>query len=175
MAMRAHIPAMEGCTPLICAGNRPDNQGENDMGTTHGPFQVMVVKFPGNRFSGEIVPALRDLVERGIIRIVDVVFVRKDADNSVEAFELNELPADELTAFESLRAETGGLLNESDVEGVANQLEANSSAGLMVWENVWATSFAQAVRNADGQVLVLEPIAAETLAAAMDAAGRPES
>ena len=134
-----------------------------------GPFQVLVVKFPGNRFSGEIVPALRDLVDKNIIRIIDVVFVRKDQDNSVQAFELNELPPDELTAFEGLTAETGGLLNEDDVEGVANQLEANSSAGLLVWENVWASSFAQAVRNADGQVLVLEPIPAGTVEAAMKA------
>jgi hypothetical protein len=144
------------------------------MSTAHGPFEVMVVKFPGNHFSGEIVPPLRELVDKNIIRIVDLVFVRKDRDSSVQAFELNELPPDELTAFESLPVESGRRLNLGDVEDVANRLEANSSAGLMVWENVWASSFAQAVRNADGQVLVYEPIPAEVVEAAMDAAARPE-
>jgi len=140
------------------------------MSTIPGPFEVMVVKFPGNHFSGEIVPSLQELVDKGIIKIVDVVFVQKDADNSVQAFELNDLPPDELTAFESLAAESRGLLNEGDVEGVADLLEPNSSAGLMVWENVWASDFAQAVRNADGQVLVDEPIPAQTVEAAMKAA-----
>lgn len=142
------------------------------MSTVQGPFEVMVVKFPGNHFSGEIVPALHELVDKGIIKIVDVVFVQKDADGSVQAFELSDLPPDELTAFENLAAESRGLLNESDVEGVANQLEADSSAGLMVWENVWASSFAQAVRNADGQVLVDVPIPAQTVEAAMKASAR---
>lgn len=137
-----------------------------------GPFEVMVVKFPGNHFSGEIVPSLRELVDKGIIKIVDVVFVQKDPESKVQAFELRELPPDELTAFESLAAESRGLLNESDVEGVADQLEPNSSAGLMVWENVWASSFAQAVRNAEGQVLVDEAIPAETVEEAMKAAAR---
>jgi Family of unknown function (DUF6325) len=143
------------------------------MSTMQGPFEVMVVKFPGNRFSGEIVPTLRDLVDRGIIKIVDVVFVQKDPDSKVQAFELSDLPPDELTAFESLAAESRGLLNETDVQGVADQLEPNSSAGLMVWENVWASSFAQAVRNADGQVLIDEPIPAETVAEALKAVTKP--
>lgn len=142
------------------------------MSTMQGPFEVMVVKFPGNHFSGEIVPSLRELVDKGIIKIVDVVFVQKDPESKVQAFELRELPPDELTAFESLAAESRGLLNESDVEGVADQLEPNSSAGLMVWENVWASSFAQAVRNAEGQVLVDEAIPAETVEEAMKAAAR---
>ena len=143
------------------------------MGGTQGPVEVMVIKFPGNRFSGEIIPALRNLVENGIIRIIDLVFVRKDEHGLVEAFELSELSAEELADFDTVRAETGALLSEGDVSDVATQLEANSSAGLLVWENVWASALTQAVQNADGRVIVYEPIPAETVQAAREAAVRP--
>jgi hypothetical protein len=140
------------------------------MSEIQGPVDVMVVKFPGNRFSGEIIPALRDLVANGIIRIIDLVFVRKHPDGSVEAFELSDLSADELADFATVRAETGALLNEDDVSSVAMQLEDNSSAGLLVWENVWASAFARAVQNAHGRVIAFEPIPAETVQAAREAA-----
>jgi uncharacterized membrane protein len=141
----------------------------------HGPFEIMVIKFPGNRFTGEIVPALREVVEKGIIRIVDAVFVRKDADGSVEALEVSDLGAEEVAAFESLGAHPAGLLSEDDVSDVAGGLEPNSSAALVVWENVWASSFVEAVRNADGHVLVYEPISAEIVEAARAAAVQAQS
>ena len=87
----------------------------------------------------------------------------EEADGSVEALEVSDLGAEEVAAFESLGAHPAGLLNEDDVSDVAGGLEPNSSAALVVWENVWATSFVEAVRNADGHVLVYEPIPAETV------------
>jgi hypothetical protein len=145
------------------------------MSAIQGAFEVLVIKFPGNRFSGEIIPALRDLVDRGIIRIVDLVFVRKDSAGSIEAFELGELSADELADFDTVRTGPGAVLSQGDVSDVANQLEDNSSAGLLVWENLWAAPLSQAVHNADGRVIVDEPIPAETVQAAKEATVRQRS
>lgn len=135
-----------------------------------GPLEYAVIEFPGNQFKGEIVPALKELVERGTVKIIDLIFVRKDEDGSVHAIELAELSSDELASFESLPAEVTGLLNEEDVQLVAAGLANNSSAGLVVWENAWAARFAEAVRNANGRVIAYEPIPREVVEAAMAAA-----
>jgi uncharacterized membrane protein len=136
-----------------------------------GPIEYLVVAFPGNKFKGEIVPALAELVENEIIRILDLVFIIKDEEGNVGAVELAELDPDhEAAAMSDIAQIDRGLLNEEDIQLAGEALENNSSAGLLVFENVWATKFAEAVRNADGRLVANERIPHEVVQAAMAAA-----
>ena len=123
-----------------------------------GPVELLEVKFPGNQFKGEIVPALKELVENGTIRIIDIVFVRKERDGTVAKVEINDLADDEYAAFDPLVSELAGLISEDDVQRLASGLENNSSAGIMLFENTWATRFVTAVRRARGEVILNERI-----------------
>ena len=101
-----------------------------------GPVDYLIVAFPGNQFRGEIAPALADLVEAGTIRIIDIAFVTKTADGETAALEITELDPDVRQGLENVGVEVGGLLNEEDLIATAEELEPNSSAALLVWENV---------------------------------------
>jgi hypothetical protein len=115
-----------------------------------GPVEYLIVAFPGNRFRGEIAPALAKLVDAGTIRIIDVAFVGKDEDGEVAAFELMDLDPDVREGLENLGVDVQGMLNEDDLNAAAEELEPNSSAALLVWEDVWAKEVAQAMRDAGG-------------------------
>ena len=133
-----------------------------------GPVEYMIVAFPGNQFKGEIVPALADLVESGTIRIIDLAFVMKDADGAVVTAEMGDLDSDVFKAFDALTPETLGLLNEEDLAAAAEELEPNSSAALLVWEDVWATKLRDAILNAGGELLDLERLPYEVVQAAVE-------
>src|SRR3990172_573374 len=100
-----------------------------------GPVEYMVVAFPGNKFNGEILPAIAEQVEAGTIRIIDLAFVSKDAEGNVTALEVSDLDSQLGQAFHELLSDdaTGGLLNEEGMMAVAEELEPNFSAGLLVW------------------------------------------
>ncbi len=116
-----------------------------------GPVEYLLIGFPGNKFTGEIAPALGRLIENNTVRVIDLVFVGKDADGNVTAFEFDQI--EELAPFADLQGEAGGLLTEEDVAYAGAALEPNSSAALLVWEDTWATELATAIRNANGVVL----------------------
>jgi hypothetical protein len=116
-----------------------------------GPVEYIILGFPGNNFKGDIVPALAKLIDSETVRIIDLVFILKDADGMVSTFEFDQL--DELAPYATLQGEIGGLVNEEDIAYAANGLEPNSSAALLVWEDTWATELAEAVRGAGGVVL----------------------
>ena len=123
-----------------------------------GPIELLVVKFPGNQFTGEIIPALAELVENGTIRIADLLFVVKNADGDVTLLEFSDLAPDVYGLWDPLVSDITPLLNEDDAYQLAASLENNSSAGLLLFENTWAAIFAQAVRNANGEVVLNERI-----------------
>jgi hypothetical protein len=118
-----------------------------------GPIEILIVGFPENKFTGEIAPALADLIEKGTIRLVDLVFVAKDADGEVLALELNELDDQVSDAYLSLVTEVEGLIGEEDIEDFAEDLEPGSSIAILVVEHVWAKTFADAAANAGGVLL----------------------
>jgi Family of unknown function (DUF6325) len=97
-----------------------------------GPVEYMIVGFPGNQFNGEIAPALADLVQSKTIRVLDLVFITKDAEGNVGAVEFDE--HDGLSAFAEIDGEVGGIISHEDVEYAAHDLEPNSSAALLIWE-----------------------------------------
>jgi uncharacterized membrane protein len=133
-----------------------------------GPVEYMIVAFPGNRFKGEIVPALQELVDAGTIRIIDLAFVMKDADGAVVTAEMADLDPDVFKAFDALSSETLGLLNEEDLAAAGEELDPNSSAALLVWEDIWATKVRDAIRNAGGELLDLERIPGVVVDAAVE-------
>jgi hypothetical protein len=133
-----------------------------------GPVDVAIIGFPGNKFRGEIAPALADLVEAGTIRIIDVAFVGKNDNGDVVAFELTEIDPEVRAGLENLGVEINGLLNEEDIVGAAEALEPNSSAAVLVWENVWARTVTQAMRDAGGVLLDFQRIPHEVVQAARE-------
>lgn len=133
-----------------------------------GPVDYAIIGFPGNRFRGEIAPALADLVDQGTIRIIDAAFVGKNGDGETVAFELTELDPDVQEALDKLGIEVQGLFNEDDLKDAAEQLEPDSSAALLVWENVWARKVTQAMRDAGGVLLAFERLPHEVVQAARE-------
>lgn len=132
-----------------------------------GPVEYMVIEFPGNQFKGEIIPALREVVDAGVIRIIDLVFVRKDDRGSVSVMELKDLQKDAADAFAPLARDASTLFAEDDVGKVSEIMEKNSSAALLLFEHVWATRFRDAVLNANGRVIAGERIEKERVDAAL--------
>lgn len=136
-----------------------------------GPVEYVVLEFPGNEFNGEIIPALADLVSAGTIRILDVLFVRKDAEGAVEVFELDDL--EETQAFADLEGEAGGFFGEDDATLLADVLAPESSAVILVWEDVWATPFAKAVRGSGGSIVRGERVPHDEIVALLEALPDP--
>jgi len=131
-----------------------------------GPVQYLIVAFPENRFSGAIAPAIGELVENGTIRVIDLTFVMKDADGSVAALEYADLAPEVAAAFEKVGGGGGGLFNDEDLMAAGEELEPNSSAALLAWENVWATKVRDAIADAGGVLLDFDIIPAEVVDAA---------
>ena len=153
-------------TDLKTTDHRPDTDDLDTM----GPIDYLVVEFPGNRMTGEGLPLLVDLVDRGIIRILDLLFVRKDLDGSVAGVAIADLDADgdlDLAVFEGT---SSGLLGDDDVEDAGSVIEPGSSAGILVYENVWAAPFASALRRGGGQLVASGRIPVQAALAALEAA-----
>jgi hypothetical protein len=134
-----------------------------------GPVDYLVIEFPGNKMTGEGLPLLVDLVDRGIIRILDLVFVTKDLDGSVTGMAITDLDGDgelDLAVFEGV---SSGLLDEDDINEAGSVLEPGSSAGVLVYENTWAAPFAAALRRGGAQLVAGGRIPIPALVAAMDA------
>ncbi len=134
-----------------------------------GPIDYVLVEWPGRQPNGEAVPHLIDLVDRGLIRIIDLAFVAKGEDGDVIVMELSELGGEvaELAIFEGA---SSGLLQDDDIASAADVLEPGTSAALLVYENAWAAPFASAVRRSGGQLVASGRIPVEDLMAALDAA-----
>jgi len=115
---------------------------------TIGPVEYIIVGFPGNQFNGKIAPELVALVESGTVRILDLIFIGKDADGTIVSFEIDEM--DTAAGFDGLDGDVGGLISPEDIEYAAAALEPNSSAALLIWEDLWAAPFAEAVRKSGG-------------------------
>jgi Family of unknown function (DUF6325) len=133
-----------------------------------GPVEYLIVAFPGNQLRGEIAPALADLVEAGTIRIIDIAFASKNENGEIAALELSDLDPDVSKGLESLGAEFGGLFNEDDLMAAAEVLDPNSSAALLVWENLWAKPVVDALRDAGGELYDYDRVPHETVVAARE-------
>jgi hypothetical protein len=117
-----------------------------------GPVDVYIIGFPGNKFTGRIAPAIMELVNNGTIRILDLLFITKDAEGVVTTIEAADLDADG-AAFTSINVTSPGALNQEDAEEVSDDLEPNSSAMLVAFENIWLGKLVDAMRAADAVVI----------------------
>ena len=135
-----------------------------------GPVSCAVFGFPGSNFTGEIAPALAELVDKGTIRVLDLVFAMKDKDGNVAVLELEDLDPDKRAPWQAVGEAQAGLLNDDDVDAIADALEPGDAAALLVWEDVWAARFANAVRNADGELILYERIPYDLVVEALEEA-----
>ncbi|MFI1979803.1 MULTISPECIES: DUF6325 family protein [Streptomyces] len=135
-----------------------------------GPVDYLVIEFPGNRMTGKGMSLLLDLVDRGIVRILDFTFVRKDTDGSVIALELRDLDADgelDLSVFEG---SSSGLLGQDDLDEAGMALEPGNSAGVLIYENLWAAPLARELRRGGAQLVAGGRIPVQALLASLEAA-----
>ena len=134
-----------------------------------GPIDYLVIEWPGRQPTGESAPIMLDLVERGLIRILDLAFVTKAEDGTVAGIEISEVAeqVEELRVFEGA---SSGLLGDDDVETAAEALQPGTSAALLVYENLWAAPFASAIRRSGGQLVANGRIPVQAIEAALDAA-----
>ncbi|MGZ4647025.1 MAG: DUF6325 family protein [Blastococcus sp.] len=135
-----------------------------------GPVDWVVVEFPGSDFGkGQLAPLLKDYVDRGLVRVLDMLFLKKDADGTVEPYEIADLGEGELGDFRLFETELAMLLSEQDVADLAETMDPGTSAVLLVWENAWAAPFGSAVRHAGGQLVASGRIPTQAVLAAIEA------
>jgi hypothetical protein len=134
-----------------------------------GPIDYVIVEWPGRQPNGEAAPHLLDLVDRGLIRILDLTFIAKDEDGSVTRLEIADL-GDEVAAFAEFEGASSGLLSDEDTDEAAGALEPGTSAALLVYENTWAAPFASALRGSGAQLVASGRIPIQDVVAALDAA-----
>jgi hypothetical protein len=133
-----------------------------------GPIDYIVVEFPENKMTGEGLPILVDLVDRGIIRLIDLVFFTKGADGSVALVEIADFDGDGSLDLAIFEGASSGVVDEGDVREAAAAVENGSSAALLVYENRWAAPFAAAVRRGGGQLVAFGRIPTQELLATLD-------
>ena len=134
-----------------------------------GPIDYLLVEWPGRQPNGEVAPHLVDLVDRGLVRILDLSFIVKAEDGSVAGLELADL-GDDVAGLAVFEGASSGLLSDDDINEAAGALEPGTSAALLVYENTWAAPFASAVRRSGGQLVASGRIPVQAVLAALDAA-----
>jgi hypothetical protein len=136
-----------------------------------GPVDYVVVEFPADKadFSGEMATELSALIDRDVVRVLDLILLKKELDGSVEGFESHDFGDTDLSGLRELETELALLLAEEDVEAIGAALEPGSVAAVLVWENVWAAPFGSAVRKSGGQLVAGGRIPIQALAAAIEA------
>ena len=139
-----------------------------------GPVDWIVLEFPGTKLNGEIAPVLKDYVDRGLIRILDLLFLKKDEDGGFEAFEAADLEDSEIGELRSYETELAMLLSEQDVADLVETIEPGSSAAVLVWENLWAAPFGVAARHAGAQLVASGRIPIQAVIAAMESDAEEE-
>jgi len=130
---------------------------------TLGPIDFLALEFPGNKFNGEILVNLLDLVQAGTIRIIDLVVIVKDREGNVAVRELKELDPDNIRILDPLKVEVTSMITRNDIDGFAAELANSSAAGLLLIENLWAVKTKQAMLDANARVLLFERIPHEVV------------
>ena len=140
-----------------------------------GPVDWIVVEFPGSKFNGEIAPEIKAAADNGTIRLLDLVILKKQSDDSYEAFEIADLDPSELGALRTYETELATILSAQDVSDIAETIEPGSSAAILVWENTWAAPIASAIRHAGGQLAASGRIPIQAIIAAAEADAEEEA
>ena len=123
---------------------------------TYGPIDFVALEFKSDRLTGEILPVLLELVEQEIVRVVDLVVIQKYEDGTHEAVELEELDPETIRVIDPLKVEVSGLVQVEDIDAIAEGMEVNTTAAILLFENLWSIKFKEAVIAAEGRLLVQE-------------------
>ena len=134
---------------------------------TYGPIDFIALEFEGNKFKGDILANLLELVEQEIVRVIDLVIILKDSDGEVMVSELQQLDDHLLAVFDPLHVKVSGIITEGDIEMVAGQLANNTTAALMLFENLWAIKFKESIIEADGNLIMQQRIPHEVVLEAL--------
>jgi hypothetical protein len=137
---------------------------------TLGPISYLIVEFPGNKMTGKGLPILVDLVDRGLIRILDLLFVMREQDGSIRAAELRDFDGDGELDLAMFEGATSGLLDASDMADAAEVIQPGNAAGILIFENRWAASFTQELRNGGAELVAAGYIPQDALLASLEAA-----
>jgi uncharacterized protein DUF6325 len=143
--------------------------GQNTDLNSLGPVDYIVVEFPAgaSNFTGEMAKELLALVDAGTIRVIDVLILTKNEDGTVDAMELSDI--EELGPLREVEAQLASLLAEDDVEHLAAAMDPGSTAGVLIWENLWAAPFASAARRSGGQLIATGRIPIQAIIASIEA------
>jgi hypothetical protein len=141
----------------------------SDDTTDLGPISYLIVEFPGNKMTGDGLAELVDLVDRGVVRVLDLLFVTRDDDGSTRAIELQDIDNDGELDIAVFEGASSGLLDDSDLADAASVIEPGSSAGVLIIENSWANRFVQGLRRGGAQVVAAGYIPHDAIEASLDA------
>lgn len=142
---------------------------------TYGAVDFLALEFKGNQFKGEILPALLDLVQKKIVRVIDLIVVLKDQDGKHQALELEQLDAEMVRIFDPLEIEISGIIQVEDIEMIAEKMENNTTAAILLFENLWAIKFGEAVVRANGRMVMHDRIPFEVVNEMMELFTKAES
>jgi hypothetical protein len=140
---------------------------------TYGPIDFLALEFKGNQFKGEIIPALRELVEKKIVRVIDLVIVMVQ-NGKYQTLELQQMDSTMLAIFDPLQVEISGMIQVEDIEMISQELEDNTTAALLMVENLWAIKFGEAVLRANGRMVMHERIPFEVVNEVMEIFAKAE-
>ena len=130
---------------------------------TYGPIDFIAIEFKTDQLTGESLPALLELVKKKIIRVIDLVIILKEQDGSYQVLEMEELAPDILAIFDPLEIDISGIIQVEDIEVIAEAMEANTTAALLLIENLWAIKFGEAVTRASGRMVMYDRIPFEVV------------
>jgi hypothetical protein len=141
---------------------------------TYGPIDFLALDFKTDRLKGEIIPELLELVKNKIVRVIDLVLIQKYKDGHYEAMEMQQLAPDLLALFDPLDIEISGIIQVEDIANVAEAMENGTNAAILLFENLWAVKFKDAVLRANGRLLVQERIPHELVEETLEAFAKAE-
>jgi hypothetical protein len=142
---------------------------------TYGPIDFIALEFQTDQLTGESLPALLDLVQKGIVRVIDLVIILKDQKGETQVLEIEELAPNTLAIFDPLDVEISGIIQVEDIELIAEQMVANTTAALLMIENLWAIKFGEAVTNASGRMVMYDRIPFEVVNEMMEIFAQAEA
>jgi len=142
---------------------------------TYGPIDYLALEFRNEQLKGEIMPALLELVRNKIVRVIDLVIIQKYEDGSHESLEMEQLAPDILAIFDPLEVEISGIIQVEDIEGIAEVMRNNTTAALLLVENLWAIKFGEAVVRAEGRLIMHERIPFEDVNEMLEIFAQAES
>jgi hypothetical protein len=142
---------------------------------TYGPIDFLALEFKTGQLKGEILPELLELVKNKVVRVIDLVMIQKYEDGHHEAAEMQQLAPDLLALFDPLEVETSGIIQVEDIANVAEVMENGTNAAILLFENLWAVKFKEAVLRANGRLLAQDRIPHEVVEEAMEIFAKAES